>query len=293
MSGPIGFVGVGAMGGAMALRLLDRGHPVLIHTRTRARAAQVERAGAIWVDSPGEVAARSTHVLSCLRDTDATAEVYSGDRGMLGAASSGQVFVELGTFSPELARRIALDADRKGAAFLAAPVSGGPSRAREGSLTMMAGGDAAAFARIRPVLVDLAQTLDHVGGPGAGLELKLVNQLLTSCHMVAAAEAIAALNALDIDLAVAERLLGDGWAQSAMLGRALAVARQGDPDVRGTGVTVAGMSEVLELVAELLRRRGVATELFDTGRRALLDAGRRGFGDLDPAGLYLVKEVIR
>lgn len=293
MRAQVGFIGLGAMGAPMAARLLERGRSLVIHNRTRARAAGVEQEGAVWLDSPAELAARGAHVFSCLRDTAAVEEVYLGDRGVLGAVSAGQVLVELGTFSPDLADRIAREAAQAGAAFIAAPVSGGPLRARAGSLAMMAGGDADAFQRVRPILLDLARTLEHIGGPAAGLELKLVNQLLTGSHMAVAAEAVAVLNALGIDLGVAERLLGQGWGQSAMLARALAVARQNPPEVHGTGATVAGMSEVLELVALLLRRCGVSAEVFDAGRRALLDAGRLGYGDHDPAGLFQVKEVNR
>ncbi|GAA3936370.1 hypothetical protein GCM10022383_13370 [Microbacterium soli] len=289
----MGFIGLGAMGAPMAERLLDRGRSLIVHNRTRTRAAGFDGAGVVVADSPAEVASSGATVLSCLRDTGAVEAVYLGDRGVLRAVSAGQVLVELGTFSPDLARRIAQDAADAGAAFLAAPVSGGPPRARAGTLVMMAGGDAGAFQRVRQVLEDLGQTVEHVGDAGAGLELKLVNQLLTGTHMAVAAEAVAALNALDIDLGLAERLLDQGWGQSAMLARALAVARQEAPEARGTGVTVVGMSEVLELVARLLRACGVSAEVFDAGRRALLDAGRLGYGDHDPAGLFHVKEVHR
>ncbi|CNE87774.1 6-phosphogluconate dehydrogenase [Mycobacterium tuberculosis] len=292
MTGPIGYAGTGAMGTAMIERLLDTGHEVVVHNRTRANAATAEKAGAMWAPSLGEVVERCAIVLTCMRDTTATEAVYLGESGLLSTATAteGRVFVEHGTFAPALASRIAQVATERGAAFLAAPVSGGPDGARGGSLAVMAGGDEAAFERAGPVLAALSARITHVGGPAAGLELKLVNQLLTSCHMAVAGEAMALLRKAGIDLGVAGELLTAGWAQSAMLSRTLRLVQADRTD--GTGATVEGMTEVLDLVAELLGRHGVPAAVFEAGRQKFLTAASRGLGEADPAGLFRLSEQI-
>lgn len=289
MTGPLGYVGTGAMGTAMIERLLDTGHEIVVHNRTRANAAAAEKAGAVWAPSLGEVVERCAIVLTCMRDTTATEAVYLGESGLLSAAAEGRVFVEHGTFAPDLARRIARVAAERGAAFLAAPVSGGPDGARGGSLAVMAGGDEAAFERASPVLASLAGQITHVGGPAAGLELKLVNQLLTSCHMAVAGEAVALLRKTGIDLGTADELLNAGWAQSAMLSRTLRLVQADRTE--GTGATVEGMAEVLDLVADLLGRHAVPAAVFEAGRQKFVTAVVQGMGEADPAGLFQISEV--
>jgi 3-hydroxyisobutyrate dehydrogenase-like beta-hydroxyacid dehydrogenase len=284
MTSPVGYIGTGAMGTAMIQRLIETGREVIVHNRTRANAKAAETAGAVWADSSGEVVDKCQIVLSCMRDTAATEEVYLGTDGLLSAPSPGQVFIEHGTFAPTLARRIAQEAAGRGAAFLAAPVSGGPEGARTGTMAMMVGGDEAAFHQAKPILDELAGAPIHVGGPAAGLELKLVNQLLASCHMAIAGEAVALLRQIGLNLDTAGALLGRGWAQSAMLARTIGLIKEGRTD--GTGVTIQGMSEVLELVADLLADHGLSASVFEAGRRKFLNAGRDGLGDADPAGLY-------
>jgi 3-hydroxyisobutyrate dehydrogenase-like beta-hydroxyacid dehydrogenase len=290
MKGPVGFVGTGAMGTAMVLRLLDCGFSVVVHNRSRQRAESVLAAGAAWADSPVDLVERCSTVLSCLRDSAAVEAVYLGTGGLL-ASAAGTTFVEHGTFAPSLARRIAQAAAATGSAFLAAPVSGGPEGARGGSLAVMVGGDLDALERVRTVLATLSGTLSHVGGPSAGLELKLVNQLLVSSHMAVAGEAVALLRRVGLDLALADVVLNKGWAQSAMLARTLELVRAGRVD--GTGATVQGMTEVLDLVAELLVENEVTARVFDAGRTRFSDAARDGLGEADPAALYQVSEEHR
>jgi 3-hydroxyisobutyrate dehydrogenase-like beta-hydroxyacid dehydrogenase len=279
----VGVVGTGAMGSAMAQCLLAAGRPLLVHNRTRERARAVEDAGAAWAGSPRELAERCTVVLGCLRDTRAVEEVYLGPDGLLARARPGQVFVEHGTFSPQVARAAAAEADARGAAFLDAPVTGGPEGARRGTLAVMAGGQAWAIDAVETVLAAYAASVVRVGPAGRGLELKLVNQLLVSVHMAAAGEAVALIRALGLDAGVSSRVLTGGWAGSVMLARAFAQLEAGE--LTGTGATVAGVTEVQELVARLVGAAALPAPVFGAARARFDVAMDTGLGEHDPAAL--------
>ena len=291
MTTRVGFVGTGAMGTCMAGRLLDQRHDVVVHNRTRHNAAPVEAAGARWADSPGEVALAADIVVSCLRDTAAVASVYQGPAGLLAHARRGQVFVEHGTFAPDLARELSEHAHRKGAAFLDVPVSGGPDGAQQGRLVAMAGGDADAMERASTVLGAYCAHVVRVGPSGTGLQLKLVNQLVVSVHMAVAAEAISLLEVLGLDLAVAESVLSLGWARSAMLERSLRQTME--QNLTGTGATIGGMREVQTLVGALVDRSGLPTPVFMASRRTFESAVIAGAGTDDPAALARLAAPIR
>lgn len=280
---PVGFVGTGAMGAAMAARLLEAGHDVVVHNRTRARAAALEARGAAWAESPAELAARCPVVLGCLLDTAAVEQVYDGPAGLLAGASPGGVLVEHGTFDAALARTLAGLAADRGCSFVDAPVTGGPEGARAGSLAAMAGGEAAALTAVEPLVAAYCSHVTHVGAAGAGLRLKLVNQLLVGIHLAAAGEAVRLLDRLGIDLGVAGSVLARGWAQSAMLDRTLDLLSAGR--LTGTGATIGGMVEVQALVGALAVAERTAVPVFGAARAAFDAAVRAGGAAADPAAL--------
>lgn len=280
---PLGFIGTGAMGIEMVLRLLAAGHPVVVSNRTRRNAAGAEEAGARWAERPCEVAEQSRMVLSCLLNSDAVEEVYLGAGGLIETARAGQVFVEHGTFSPRLAAEVHRRFADAGAAFVDMPVTGGPDGTREGRLAAMAGGSPEAITLAAEAASAYCAQITRVGAPGAGLQLKLVNQLLVSVHMVAAAEAVALLQALSIDLSAASSVLERGWAGSAMLSRAFSQLSTGA--LHDTGVKIEGMIEIQELIAQLLDRPG-DSPVFQASRSVFDRAISLGIGADDPAALH-------
>lgn len=282
-SRPIGFLGTGAMGSRMIGRLLAAGHELAVSNRTKANAADALAAGARWFHDPGQVAATADVVLSCLRDTGAVAAVLGP---LVDDARPSQVFVEHGTFAPETARDLAARAARRGAAFLDIPVTGGPEGARAGQLSGMAGGDEAAFASVHEILKAYCARLPYVGPAGAGLELKLINQLLVSVHLAAAGEAIALLENLGLELEAARQVLTSGWAGSAMLDRSLKhiIAR----NLTDTGATIEGLYEVQELVGRLLDREAQEAPVFAASRNSFGCAVAAGQAAADPAALTLL-----
>jgi 3-hydroxyisobutyrate dehydrogenase-like beta-hydroxyacid dehydrogenase len=252
----VGFVGLGAMGSRMASRLVDAGYAVVVHNRTRRREVEVVQRGATPASSRREVAARTDIVVGCLLDDDAIREVYLGEAGMAAAARPGQVFIEHATFSPALAREIAATLAARDAAFFDAPVSGGPEGATAGTLAAMVGGSDRHIAPATDVMRAYASHVVHVGPAGAGLELKLVNQLLVSCHAAAAAEAEELIRHMEIRLDVAASVLSASWASSAMLSRLFQRRQAGS--AAPSEATIGGLYAPQQLVRELLAAHALA-----------------------------------
>jgi 3-hydroxyisobutyrate dehydrogenase-like beta-hydroxyacid dehydrogenase len=276
--GTIGFVGLGAMGGRMARRLAEAGHDLRVWNRSPAAAA-----GLATAESPAELAANTSIVIGCLLDDSAVERVYLADDGLLAGAATGTLLIEHGTFSPALAHRIDGRAAEKGCAFLDIPVTGGPEGAAAGTLIGMAGGSSADLDRARPVLTAYAAAV-HLAGPvGSGLRLKLVNQLLVSVHMAAAAEAGALLRATGADPETARAVLCGGWAASAMLDRELPRILTGDYEF--AGAAIAGLVHVQGLVAGAFAEAGISSRLLPPVRELFDDAIFAGVGGNDPAAL--------
>jgi 3-hydroxyisobutyrate dehydrogenase-like beta-hydroxyacid dehydrogenase len=279
----VGFIGLGAMGRPMARRLLAAGAPLVVQTRTAAHAHETARAGAEVVATPAAVAARCDVVCSCLLDSHAVRQVYLGPAGLLSAARPGQVLLEHGTFDPALARELGAAARSVGAAFLDAPVTGGPEGAAAGRLVTMVGGDPDALERARAVLDAYSHDVVHVGESGAGLQLKLVNQHLVTCHVAAAAEAAALVLRAGIPPETAERVLTSGWGASAMLARCLPRALGRVPETDGAGI--GGLLAVQELVAALASGAGLQLDVLDASHRLLGAGVARGLAERDLAAL--------
>ncbi|MBB2169846.1 NAD(P)-dependent oxidoreductase [Gluconacetobacter aggeris] len=187
----LGFIGLGQMGAPIAVRLLEAGYRVTVHTRTRTSAARVQEAGARWVDSVAEVARAADVILTMLGMPDDVRQIYLGDDGLLAHGRAGQVCLDLTTSSACLAAEIAARAEAIGIAVLDAPVSGGVPGARAGTLSIMVGGDAAAFARMRSMLERVGATICRFGGPGAGQRAKACNQIVIAGTMMGVCEGLA------------------------------------------------------------------------------------------------------
>lgn len=273
----IGFLGLGEMGSRMARRLIDSGVETVVWTRTGSKAQALR--GAVAVEHPGEVAARCDIVFGCLLDDIAVDAVY---RQLLRAARAGQIFVEHGTFSPALARELSALARPRGAHFIDAPVTGGPEGAAAGTLIAMAGADVAVLASITPVMSAYLAECVPIGPSGSGLQLKLVNQMLVSAHMAAAAEAGALLRAMQIPLDAAMSVLERGWAASAMLSRELPRVLAGD--FASTGTTIGALVGVQSLVAASYSEAGIRPRLLPLLQRIFLE-GSEDFAGADPAAL--------
>lgn len=187
----IGIAGVGAMGSCFAQRLLDAGHDVaLLPHNDMARITRLVEHGATTVTHAAELAERADFVITSLPDVPQVAHVLFGTSGLAEGARPGLLFIDMSTITPGAAREHHSRLADIGVQALDAPVSGGPVRAADGTLTIMVGGDEQPFARALPVLEHLGKHIRLIGPPGSGQAVKLVNQLLISIVMVANAEAL-------------------------------------------------------------------------------------------------------
>jgi 3-hydroxyisobutyrate dehydrogenase len=224
----IAFIGTGVMGRSMAGHLLQAGHALHVHNRTKAKAQPLLDAGAHWHDTPGAAAAQADFVVTIVgfpADVEAT---YFGPEGVLTRARPGAVLIDMTTSSPKLAQRIAAAAAAQGLAALDAPVSGGDVGAREARLVIMAGGDATAFARAKPLFELMGKNILLQGGPGAGQHCKLANQISIASIMMSWCEALTYARRAGLDPARVIESIGGGAAASWSLNNLAPRALKGD-----------------------------------------------------------------
>ncbi len=187
----IGFIGIGVMGRSMAGHLMDAGFELHLFTRTRSSAETLLDRGAVWHDSPADLATGCEVIFTIVGFPDDVEEVYFGKQGLLGAVKEGTILVDMTTSRPELAERIAAEADRRGCSALDAPVSGGDTGARNASLSIMVGGPKETFDRVLPLLEKMGGNIVHQGPAGAGQHCKMCNQITIAANMLGVCEAMA------------------------------------------------------------------------------------------------------
>ena len=200
----VGFIGLGIMGGPMALNLLRAGYPLVVHNRTRAKEEPLVSEGAAAAASPREVAAASDVVITMLPDSPDVEAVYLGHDGVIAGARDGQLLIDMSSIAPAVARSVSSAARDLGADALDAPVSGGDVGAREGTLSIMVGGPEDAFERARPLFEVLGKTIVRLGEAGAGQTAKACNQILVAVTIEAVSEALVLASKAGVD---PERLL--------------------------------------------------------------------------------------
>jgi 3-hydroxyisobutyrate dehydrogenase-like beta-hydroxyacid dehydrogenase len=186
----IGFVGLGVMGSGMARRLLDAGHEVTGHNRTRAKAAPLLERGMAWAETPREAAETSDTVFSMVTDTRALDAITEGPDGILAGLRPGQVYVDMSTVSPAFSRRLAEHVSAREATLLDAPVSGSVITLEEGKLSVIVGGDEEAFERVLPILRDIGPKVTRVGGNGQAVLMKIATNLSLAVQMLAFSEGV-------------------------------------------------------------------------------------------------------
>jgi 3-hydroxyisobutyrate dehydrogenase len=211
----LGYLGLGMMGLPMARRLIGAGHDVTVWNRSAGKAAALVEAGARVAADPHEVATTASIVFMCLTDATAVEEVVFGAGGLATAAGARKLVVDFSSIHPEAARSIAARlSEANGMGWIDAPVSGGTMGAEQGTLAVMAGGEAADIERVKPYVLAMARRLTHMGRLGAGQMTKLCNQVIVGCAMAVLAEATRLAVNAGIDAKRLPEALAGGFADS-------------------------------------------------------------------------------
>jgi 3-hydroxyisobutyrate dehydrogenase len=281
----VGFVGTGRMGLPMCQNLLRQHVTLMVFNRTAARAEPLVSAGATIARSVAHLAAECEVVFTCLDTVDGTAEVYLGAHGIVPNAKPGTLLVDHATITPDLVWRIDAAARARDLSFLDAPVSGGPEGAQKGTLAIMAGGSMAAFERALPLLQSYGAFVRRMGDAGSGTHTKLVNQLLTFAHGMAAAEAIAMAQRTGVELEALGELLAASFGHSRMLDRTLTRVREGNYDA-GAALTL--FEKDLGIVAGVGEANALSLPVTQGLRERLREAMAQGLAHRDIAALRLM-----
>ena len=280
----VGFIGLGNMGRPMVRRLLDAGHFVHVHNRSPGPVEDMVAAGAVAAGSSTEVARRSDVVLTALPTPSDVDAVYGE---MLAEARAGQLFVEHSTIRPSQARGWEAMLAKRGARYLDAPVSGGPDGAAAGTLTVMVGGDVAAFGAAAPIFRAFGSVVTLVGPSGSGEQVKLANQLLVAIHAVASAEAVAYSRGMGADLETTLDVVGQSWGASTILARN--APRYVSRDFTGAA-PIRILLKDIGLINEEARELGIELPVAELVEQRLIEARDAGLGDEDIAALVKLWE---
>ncbi len=278
----IGFVGTGRMGAPMCRNLLARGYPLVVHNRTPSKAEALVADGATVAESVEGLVAQCEVLITCLDTVRASEMMWDW---LVALARPGTLLIEHGTIPPALARRTASFARERGLDYVDAPVSGGPEGATRGTLAIMVGGTSEAVDRARPILSAYGGTIQHMGEAGTGTQAKLVNQLLTFVHGLAAAEAIAFAQRGGLDLERLSRVLQVSFGHSRMLDRTLGRVRDGNYDA---GAALRLFEKDLQIIADAARELDIQLPLVAVARGWLTLAKEEGLADRDIAALRLL-----
>ncbi|MGH2836125.1 MAG: NAD(P)-dependent oxidoreductase [Solirubrobacteraceae bacterium] len=211
---PIGWIGTGVMGTSMCGHLIDAGHSATVYSRTRERAQPLLDRGASWADTPAQAADGADVIFTMVGYPADVREVILGEQGALGGARSGAVIVDMTTSEPSLAQEIFTAARERQVASVDAPVSGGDIGARNATLSIMVGGEAATVELVRPLFELMGKTIIRQGPAGAGQHTKMVNQTLIASGMVGVCEALLYAHRAGLDLDTVLEAVSGGAAGS-------------------------------------------------------------------------------
>jgi len=284
MTGVVAIVGVGNMGGAMAAHLLEQGWPVRVCDIDAAKVAALESMGATACVSAAEAADGCTALIVCVVDAAQTEDVLFAARGAAAAMRPGQAVLLCPTIAPLDVEQFAARLAQRGIAAIDAPMSGGPARARDGTMSLMVACEDGVFERQREVIEALGNRVFRVSRkPGDGARTKLVNNLLAAINLAGAAEAMAMAQRMGLDLAatldVIEQSSGQSWIGSDRMRRAIA----GDYAPRAH-VTL--LQKDTRLAVEAAAAAGFTGPLGSAARDVFARAAQAGLADLDDAALF-------
>jgi 3-hydroxyisobutyrate dehydrogenase-like beta-hydroxyacid dehydrogenase len=281
----LGFVGLGVMGGRIVKRLLDAGHTATGYNRTKSKAQWLLDLGMRWGDTPRVVADVADITFTMVTDTSALHAVTGGPEGIVAGLGPGKLYIDMSTISPTASRALAAQVAGRGGQMLDAPVSGSVSTLEQGKLSIMVGGDRAAFERARPILLDIGPKVTHVGANGLAVSMKIATNLSLAVQMLAFSEGVLLAEKSGIPRATAVEVLLNSVIASPM------VAYRGPFVLKMPGEAwfdVNMMQKDLLLALEMGRRLNVPLPTTAVTNEMLTAARGMGLDEKDFAVLFEV-----
>ncbi|MGO9172298.1 MAG: 3-hydroxyisobutyrate dehydrogenase [Rhodomicrobium sp.] len=286
----IGFVGLGNMGGPMALNLIKAGHKLRVFDLSQGAMAKLAGAGAAAVASASDAAKGAEAVVTMLPAGQHVRDIYLGPDGLIAAASRGSLLIDCSTIDVATAREVSAAAAAAGHDMLDAPVSGGTGGAQAGTLTFMAGGSDVAFARAQPILTCMGKTVVHAGGPGNGQAAKICNNMILGISMIAVSEALALGEKLGLSYQtlfdIASKSSGQCWSLTSYCPVPGPVPASPANRDYAAGFTAAMMLKDLKLAQEASRAAGANTPLGAEAAALYGLLASHGGGGLDFSAIF-------
>jgi 3-hydroxyisobutyrate dehydrogenase/glyoxylate/succinic semialdehyde reductase len=279
----IGFIGLGIMGSRMAANLRAHNYELVVFNRTADKAAELLRSGARWGRSPAAVAAEADVLFTMLPHPEAVSAAALGGTGFLAALRPGSIWASCGTVNPSFARRMEEVSAERRVRYLDAPVTGSKDAAAHADLTFLVGGDAVDLEVCRPLFECMGKRIIHVGGPGLGSALKMVNNLLGALSMAAFAEGAALGQALGVPRQIMfDSLIGGPMVAPMMAMKRAKIERHDyDPDF-----SLQWIQKDLHLASISAYEAGVAMPVANVAKEIYRLAMRAGYADQDFSALY-------
>jgi len=286
----IGFIGLGNMGGPMALNLMKAGHTLVVHDARREAAKPHLEGGATWADSPQAAAHGMELVLTSLPGPPEVEAVALGPNGIIHGANPGTIYADLSTNSPTVMRRIAAAFKDRGVHVLDAPVSGGAIGAKRGTLQVMVGGDESIFREVKDVFRGFGNSVGYMGPIGAGSIAKLVHNMISIVSRSLVAEGFTlGVKAGVKPEALLEAIRGASFGQGLMLSHMIPdIVFKGDFDSVRFALKLARKD--VGLATALAREYDVPMPLATAGEQQLIECLARGWGERDSTAPWLLQE---
>jgi len=286
---PVGFIGLGHMGGPMAGRLMDAGYPLVVHDAAPAAAEPLLTRGAKWAPTPAALAAQVRTIITILPSSLEVRSVVGGSDGLLEGLQARSLLVEMTSADPSETRAMAALVAARGSTLIDAPVSGGVRGAKAGTLAIMVGGEAALLEQVRPLLAAMGDKIFHAGPVGAGHAIKLVNNTCSAVALVMTAEAVAVAAKAGVDPARAVEII------QASSGKSNATETKFPRFILNgafdAGFAVRLMAKDLGGFERLARETGVESKLATIAAELYRTAMARGLGEDDhTAVVRLIEE---
>ncbi len=288
----VGFIGLGIMGTPMALQLLNKGHQLTVHTRRQVPEA-ITAAGGVRAANAAAVAKEAEVIITMLPDTPDVEAVLFGEHGVAeglkGHAGERKVVIDMSSISPMATKDFAQRINALGADYIDAPVSGGEVGAKAGTLTIMCGGDAAVFQRMKPLLECMGKNITLVGGNGDGQTTKVANQIIVALNIAAVSEALVFASKAGADPAKVREALMGGFASSRIL------EVHGERMIKRTfnpGFRIKLHQKDLGLALQGARELGVALPQTANAAQLMQACAAHGLGELDHSALVQALEIM-